>query len=187
MTESKRSWLSGGPGTFKTFSKQTHDEARAAMRAIESRKYERPYTYDVAELQKKVEEVKAETVGIESAQASKERYWKERETRQNEFFSKNPSASHADFARAEKPFSDAAKKQSGAAGRTLEQTIGRAERHEDKPVETGARGGRFYVAATGAKVYVKSNPGAETVGHMRNQTFHQGLPMSVHLAEPRRR
>lgn len=50
--------------------------------------------------------------------------------------------------------------------------------------ETGPRGGRYYVSATGAKVYVTSNPGARVVGHMRDQRFHQGLPMSVHLAEP---
>jgi hypothetical protein len=55
----------------------------------------------------------------------------------------------------------------------------------EKSVQEGARGGRFYVSATGAKVYVKNNPGAETVGHMSNQRFHMGLPMSVHLAEPR--
>jgi hypothetical protein len=56
----------------------------------------------------------------------------------------------------------------------------------EKSVQEGARGGRFYVSATGAKVYVASNPGAETVGHMRNQRFHMGLPMSCHLAEPKK-
>lgn len=38
-----------------------------------------------------------------------------------------------------------------------------------------------------AKVYIKSNPGPVHLGHMSNQTFHQGLPLSAHLNEPRRK
>jgi hypothetical protein len=57
---------------------------------------------------------------------------------------------------------------------------------EAKAIQTGPRGGKHYVTATGAKVYVKDNPGATVVGHMSNQRFHQGLPMSAHLAEPKK-
>lgn len=123
-----------------------------------------------------------------AAQATKEHYWKERDQRQREFFAKNPAATHADFARAEKPFSDAAKKQMGPAGKALEHAVARSERREGtakEALETGVRGGRYYVSPTGTKVYVKSNPGPEVVGHMSNQRFYQGLPMSVHLAEPK--
>jgi hypothetical protein len=67
-----------------------------------------------------------------------------------------------------------------------EQKLAKMSASERHGVQEGARGGRFYVAPTGAKVYVKSNPGAEVVGHMSNQRFYQGLPMSCHLAEPRK-
>lgn len=73
------------------------------------------------------------------------------------------------------------------ASRSAQELSTHAHTAEAKAVQEGARGGRYYVAATGAKVYVKSNPGAETIGHMSNQRFHQGLPMSVHLSEPRRK
>lgn len=56
-----------------------------------------------------------------------------------------------------------------------------------RALETGTRGGRYYVSATGQKVYVKDNPGAKVVGHMGGQLFIGGLPASVHLAEPKRR
>jgi hypothetical protein len=63
-----------------------------------------------------------------------------------------------------------------------------ADKHADaaRAIQTGPRGGKHYVTATGAKVYVKDNPGATVVGHMSNQRFHQGLPMSAHLAEPKK-
>ena len=74
--------------------------------------------------------------------------------------------------------------------RTWARSVGSGARDsaaQQKSIETGTRGGRYYVSATGAKVYVKSNPGPIHLGHMQNQTFHQGLPMSVHLNEPRRK
>lgn len=56
-----------------------------------------------------------------------------------------------------------------------------------KATEQGPRGGVYYVAGTGQKVYVRPNPGAETVGQLSNQRFVGGLPVSAHLAEPRKR
>jgi hypothetical protein len=63
---------------------------------------------------------------------------------------------------------------------------GGAAAAEKAGILVGTRGGRYYVSATGAKVYVKPNPGPVIQGHMSGQRFVGGLPMSVHLAEPKR-
>jgi hypothetical protein len=67
-----------------------------------------------------------------------------------------------------------------------EQRIAKMPTAEQRGVQQGERGGRFYISSTGQKVYIKDNPGAEIHGHMRAQRFHAGLPMSVHLAEPKK-
>ena len=67
-----------------------------------------------------------------------------------------------------------------------EQKLAKMSAAQQHGTQEGARGGHFYISSTGAKIYVKDNPGAEVVGHMTNQRFHQGLPSSCHLAEPRK-
>jgi len=54
----------------------------------------------------------------------------------------------------------------------------------EKALQTGARGGKFYVSATGAKVYVKPNPGVELLGTVQPTPFVSGLPQSVSLNQP---
>lgn len=58
---------------------------------------------------------------------------------------------------------------------------------ERAAVETGPRGGRYHVSSTGMKIYERSNPGPVVVGHLKNQRFVGGLPLSAHLNEPRRK
>jgi hypothetical protein len=55
----------------------------------------------------------------------------------------------------------------------------------EKAIQTGARGGRYYISPTGQKVYVKDNPGTEVVGYVPPAPFVGGLPQSVTMAEPR--
>lgn len=72
-----------------------------------------------------------------------------------------------------------------SGGKAMEMAV----RHEKRAeaLMTGLRGGRYYVSPTGGKVYISGNPGARMVGYMAQQVFYQGLPASVHLAEPKRR
>ena len=73
-----------------------------------------------------------------------------------------------------------------ATVKDAEQKLAKMSAAQQHGTQEGVRGGHFYISSTGAKIYVKDNPGAEVVGHMSNQRFHRGLPMSVHLAEPKK-
>ena len=61
---------------------------------------------------------------------------------------------------------------------------GAAEEKEEKSLETGVRGGKYYISPTGQKIYVKSNPGPEVVQQLPHLPFREGLPAYVHQAEP---
>lgn len=54
----------------------------------------------------------------------------------------------------------------------------------EKSLQTGARGGKFYVSPTGQKVYVKPNPGVEITGTVEPTPFVSGLPQSVSMNQP---
>lgn len=142
----ERPWLSGGRGTFSSFKKQTHDEARAVMRELAhpSDTARRSLTADVWLANQNLAHIEKKRLPIDE-------YLVER-----------------------------------AQWLRLKQESEKKLANLPKAVQEGARGGRFYIASTGAKVYIKDNPGAEVVGHMSAQRFHQGLPMSVHLAEPKK-
>jgi hypothetical protein len=121
----------------------------------------------------------------------KEQYHREMNTRQQEF-AKRYKEGEFDwnaFFEAEKPFAKAAKEKLKAipGGMTAERAVVRQERTEDKPVQEGARGGRYYVSATGAKVYVKPNPGTEEVGQVSKMPFIGGLPATAYMQEPIKR
>jgi len=55
---------------------------------------------------------------------------------------------------------------------------------QEKAIEVGARGGKFYISATGQKVYVKPNPGVELLGTVQPTPFVSGLPQSVSMNQP---
>lgn len=241
-----RPWLSGGSGTFETFKKQTHDEARAGMGE----------RWNVPKPPSDPREEIAATHGASGASGGmtgmartfrgagaaflKERQEHASREMEKEFANPHPDAgvsraymahladmhvsardelkrktgggeergkppakesreSHVfDIARANQNLEHIRKKNlpvdehiaEAAKWHRLkqgaEQKLAKMPASEQHGVQEGARGGRFYVASTGAKVYVKSNPGAETIGHMSNQRFHMGLPMSCHLAEPKK-
>ena len=62
--------------------------------------------------------------------------------------------------------------------------IGTPDEKQERSVEEGPRGGRYYIGSTGEKVYVKPNPGAEPVGRVSHMPFRAGLPAPVAQAEP---
>lgn len=55
---------------------------------------------------------------------------------------------------------------------------------EARAIQTGVRGGQFYVGPTGQKVYVKPNPGVELLGTVQPTPFVSGLPQSVSMNQP---
>lgn len=185
----ERPWLSGGKGTFETFKKQSHDEARAVMREQAAKGDEWPTG-------------KYRDIGGGNRQMDQGGYTSPgdiKKFQKGKLPAKESRESHvSDIARANQNLEQIRKKNlpidehhaETAKWHNLkqgaEQKLAKMPASEQRGTQEGARGGRFYIAATGAKVYVKNNPGAETVGHMSNQRFHQGLPMSVHLAEPKK-
>lgn len=68
-----------------------------------------------------------------------------------------------------------------------EQKLAKMPVAEQRGIETGVRGGRYYVSAIGQKVYVKDNPGPEIVGHVCPHPFKSGLPATCFMQEPFKR
>jgi hypothetical protein len=120
-----------------------------------------------------------------------ESYHRESAVRQAAFTGKNiyGEFDYNAFFESEKPYLKVAKEKLKAikGGMAAERAVGRQERSEDKSVQEGARGGRYYVSATGSKVYVKSNPGTEEVGQVSKMPFIGGLPATAYMQEPIKR
>jgi len=163
MADSKKPWLSGGKGTSKDFSKEVHDTARAMegkwadLTKMARERREYRAPKESGEREKLMTIVRQHRVALQSIDEHSRGMSVVRVVDEK-------TGHHHAIEQAERKLA------------TM-----------PKAVQEGERGGRYYISATGQKVYVKSNPGAEVVGHMTRQRFHQGLPVSVHLAEPKRR
>lgn len=77
--------------------------------------------------------------------------------------------------------------------RRAEQTLANTQHEwakrqlQVRSVESGPRGGYYYVTAQGTRVYVRQNPGAEVVGQVSKHPFVAGLPATAYLQEPKKR
>ena len=102
---------------------------------------------------------------------AKAQYWNEREARQKAFADSAEGKSllteggfHEAFAKSEKPYVKAFKEREPEHKRA-EAAVAKTEQAEGKaPTDVGPRGGQFYTSPSGAKVYLKSNPGAIVMG-----------------------